>query len=59
MAVIEQTESEVAKPGWFADPLGQHNLRYHDGTEWTDHVTHHGPTPCEGCSRQAAATPRA
>lgn len=25
-------------PGWYADPLGNHQARYHDGNRWTDHV---------------------
>ncbi len=36
--------------GWFRDPMSLHAKRYFDGTEWTSHVTHRGPTPCEGCA---------
>ena len=25
--------------GWYADPLGQPRLRWHDGTAWTDHTS--------------------
>src|SRR5581483_9421164 len=28
--------------GWFADPLGRHQLRYYDGTQWTEHVSSNG-----------------
>jgi hypothetical protein len=28
----------MTAPGWFADPAGQHVLRYWDGTMWTAHV---------------------
>ena len=35
--------------GWHDDPFDQHALRFHDGNEWTEHVTHHGPVPCQGC----------
>lgn len=35
--------------GWFDDPDAQHCLRYFDGTNWTEHVTHFGPSPCSGC----------
>jgi hypothetical protein len=35
--------------GWFDDPDAQHNMRYFDGTAWTQHVTHFGPSPCSGC----------
>jgi Protein of unknown function (DUF2510) len=35
--------------GWHDDPLGLHALRYHDGIDFTDHVTHFGPVPCSSC----------
>lgn len=35
--------------GWHDDPWGHHDLRYHDGAAWTEHVTHFGPVPCAGC----------
>ncbi len=50
MAVVEQTMVEVGEAGWYPDPTNQHNLRYYNGTSWTDHVTHSGPTPCTGCN---------
>lgn len=56
MAVIEQAQTETTQPGWFTDPLHEHNLRYFDGAEWTDHVTHFGPTPCPGCAAVAAGS---
>lgn len=36
---------------WYPDPLGRHELRYWDGSQWTEHVSSHGrqsvdpPTP--------------
>ncbi|MEM7143308.1 MAG: phospholipid scramblase-related protein [Actinomycetota bacterium] len=27
---------------WYPDPGGVHELRYHDGTQWTEHVSNHG-----------------
>ncbi len=30
--------------GWYADPLGRHEMRYFDGTQWTEHVSSHGRT---------------
>jgi uncharacterized protein YxjI len=27
---------------WYPDPGGKHELRYHDGSQWTDHVSNHG-----------------
>lgn len=38
----------VIARGWHDDPLGLHDLRFHDGLEWTEHVTHFGPVPCLG-----------
>ncbi len=29
-------------PGWYADPFGRHELRYYDGSTWTEHVSSHG-----------------
>ncbi len=47
----EQTSTEPTptSAGWFDDPRGEHRFRYFDGTDWTDHVTHYGPTPCLRC----------
>lgn len=39
--------------GWHADPFDQHDLRFHDGSDWTEHVTHLGPVPCRGCNPYA------
>ncbi len=36
--------------GWHPDPLRQHDLRFHDGSTWTEHVTHFGPVPCRACN---------
>lgn len=35
--------------GWYQDPYEVHKLRYFDGDEWTGHVTHAGPVPCQHC----------
>lgn len=43
------TDSATQVKGWHKDPRGEHKLRFHDGAEWTDHTTHHGPVPCSGC----------
>jgi hypothetical protein len=32
-------------PGWHADPAGQHQFRYWDGTAWTSHVHNHPVVP--------------
>jgi len=39
-----QQPAGAAPAGWFADPLGRHELRYYDGTQWTEHVSSHGRT---------------
>jgi hypothetical protein len=43
-------EPLAATKGWHRDPEGRHDLRYHDGHHWTEHVTHFGPVPCTGCA---------
>lgn len=55
MKSTETIKPVAAVKGWHADPLNQHDLRFHDGTAWTEHVTHFGPVPCQGCSPTAAA----
>ena len=47
-AIIAPTLPKVER-GWHDDPFDQHALRFHDGDAWTEHVTHHGPVPCQGC----------
>ncbi|MEZ5226061.1 MAG: DUF2510 domain-containing protein [Acidimicrobiales bacterium] len=51
-----ETAPELVLPtsiskGWHADPMAIHKLRWHDGTEWTERVTHFGPVPCHHCGR--------
>ena len=29
-------------PGWNRDPYGRHEVRYYDGTSWTEHVSDQG-----------------
>lgn len=53
--------TEVA--GWQADPFGRHELRYHDGSAWTAHVSDAGVTgsdePVPSPSGAAPAPPPA
>ena len=28
--------------GWYSDPSGRYELRYWDGTAWTEHVARNG-----------------
>ena len=42
-------------PDWYPDPFGRHELRYWDGSQWTEHVASHGrqstdPPPAGGQS---------
>lgn len=36
------SDTPQAKPDWYPDPYGRHELRYHDGYVWTEHVSSHG-----------------
>ena len=36
------SEQGGAAPNWYPDPFGRHELRYYDGTQWTEHVSNHG-----------------
>lgn len=42
---------------WYPDPSGRHELRYYDGSAWTEHVSDHGATGVDhqGSGRPAAA----
>ncbi|MEO7429530.1 MAG: phospholipid scramblase-related protein [Acidimicrobiales bacterium] len=33
---------QQAPASWYPDPLGRHELRYWDGSQWTEHVSSHG-----------------
>jgi uncharacterized protein YxjI len=34
--------ADQSPPSWHPDPYGRHDLRYWDGTRWTEHVSSHG-----------------
>ncbi|MEY2421147.1 MAG: hypothetical protein QOI95_1214 [Acidimicrobiaceae bacterium] len=36
------SESGITAPDWYPDPFGRHEMRYHDGAQWTEHVSSHG-----------------
>jgi uncharacterized protein YxjI len=36
------SEQGPAAANWYPDPSGRHELRYYDGTAWTDHVADNG-----------------
>ncbi len=50
MALVDrQYALDLTEAGWYPDPNQEHHFRYFDGSGWTGHVTHLGPTPCDGC----------
>jgi len=36
------SETGTTTPDWYPDPFGRHEMRYHDGSQWTEHVSSHG-----------------
>jgi hypothetical protein len=34
----------ATQANWYQDPTGRHQLRYHDGNAWTEHVSDNGAT---------------
>jgi uncharacterized protein YxjI len=36
------SDTGTTAPDWYPDPSGRHELRYHDGSAWTEHVSSHG-----------------
>jgi hypothetical protein len=36
------TTAAAAPAGWYADPSARYDLRYWDGSEWTEHVSRNG-----------------
>lgn len=43
---------------WYADPSGRHELRYWDGTTWTDHVSDQGATSVDPMQQQQSGLDR-
>jgi uncharacterized protein YxjI len=39
---VSETPPDDQSPGWYPDPWGKHEHRYHDGDQWTEHVATHG-----------------
>ena len=44
LAMPPQPLAVQRNDGWWPDPLGRHEHRYHDGSKWTDHVSDNGVT---------------
>jgi uncharacterized protein YxjI len=45
--------TDTPTAGWHPDPMGKHELRYWDGTQWTEHVSSNGRQsvdPIQGAS---------
>src|SRR3978361_1347152 len=40
--VQQQPQTPASPAQWYADPFGRHELRYFDGSQWTEHVSSHG-----------------
>lgn len=38
------SDSGTHTPNWYPDPMGRHEYRWFDGTQWTDQVSSHGKT---------------
>lgn len=48
---IETLFGVIARPpagAWYPDPSGRHELRWWDGTRWTDTVSDHGQVSADG-----------
>jgi hypothetical protein len=41
-ATTAATTPAAAPAGWYADPSARYDLRYWDGSEWTEHVSRNG-----------------
>lgn len=39
---VQQAAAAAAPAGWYADPSGRYELRYWDGSQWTEHVSRAG-----------------
>ena len=40
------------EPNWYPDPMGRHEFRYWDGTDWTEHVASHGRQAVDPMTQQ-------
>lgn len=40
--MTDTPRTTTAPARWYPDPLGRHELRYWDGSQWTEHVSSHG-----------------
>ncbi|HJR90301.1 MAG TPA: AIM24 family protein [Aeromicrobium sp.] len=49
----------MTSAGWHPDPTGQHELRYWDGTVWTEHVSNQGVQSTGPLDASAVGAPQA
>lgn len=49
----------MSSAGWWPDPLGRHEMRYHDGSRWTQHVSDHGAVSVDAIATTPLPTPEA
>lgn len=47
----------MGNAGWWPDPLGRHEMRYHDGERWTEHVSDQGTVSVDPIPAPAAPAP--
>src|SRR5687768_6048049 len=38
----ESGGTQAHPPAWYPDPYGRHEMRFFDGTQWTEHVSSNG-----------------
>ena len=55
MAVSSAAVTE-SRPGWYPDPLGRYDSRYHNGTNWTADVSERGERYVDPLGTAAGAT---
>jgi uncharacterized protein YxjI len=51
------SEAGAHPANWYPDPVGRHELRYYDGTEWTDHVSSGGRQGLDPIAAPAPSVP--
>ena len=51
------TDSGSHAPNWYPDPMGRHEYRWFDGTQWTDQVSSHGRTSTDPVNAAPAHIP--
>jgi hypothetical protein len=56
-AVVSTSPAPPVPAEWHPDPLARHELRYWDGTRWTDHVSDHGHQSIESAAPPAVSAP--